>query len=107
MKGGVTLFILNVFCLHRAQRSSSGEDAVRFQDRSFDEGAAARRERDEARGEGTKAVARGIVGGGAGVGEANVKGRSLGLIAGETKNASYVADDRQQTFMTHEFATGI
>ena len=76
---------------------------MRFQDRSFDEGAAARRERDEARGEGTKAVARGIVGGGAGVGEANVKGRSLGLIAGETKNASQVSDDRQQTFMTLEF----
>ena len=54
---------------------------MRFQDRSFDAGTAAAASgarRDEAH----KAVARG--GGGAGVGEANVKGRSLGLIAGET-----------------------
>ena len=55
---------------------------MRFQDRSFDAGTAAASASGARRDEAHKAVARG--GGGAGVGEANVKGRSLGLIAGET-----------------------
>ena len=76
-----------MFCLSIAQRSSIRDDVVRFQDRSIDETAASAR-RDEAHGGGNKADARGGGGGGDGggvVGGANVKGRSLGLIAGETK----------------------